>query len=70
MRTASGKLAMAVIKASGTSQAAPQVSALAALLLSKGVTSGPDDTLARMVATATDLGAAGRDTRARAGAPR
>lgn len=46
---------------SGTSQAAPQVSALAALLLSKGVTSGPDDTLARMVATATDLGAAGRD---------
>lgn len=46
---------------SGTSQAAPQVSALAALLLSKGVTSGPDDTLARMVATATDLGTAGRD---------
>lgn len=46
---------------SGTSQAAPQVSALAALLLSKGVTSGPDDTLARMVATATDLGTPGRD---------
>ncbi|WP_082505307.1 S8 family serine peptidase [Deinococcus sp. Leaf326] len=46
---------------SGTSQAAPQVAALAALLLSKGVTSGPDDTLARMVSTATDLGAPGRD---------
>lgn len=45
----------------GTSQAAPQVSALAALLLSKGVTRGRDDTLARLVATAADLGAAGRD---------
>jgi len=46
---------------SGTSQAAPQVSALAALLLSKGVTSGREDTLARLIATSTDLGAAGRD---------
>lgn len=45
----------------GTSQAAPQVSALAALLLSKGVTSGPDDTEARLTATATDLGTPGRD---------
>lgn len=45
----------------GTSQATPQVSALAALLLSKGVTKGRDDTLARMTATATDLGEAGRD---------
>ncbi|ANE43454.1 S8 family serine peptidase [Deinococcus puniceus] len=45
----------------GTSQAAPQVAALAALLLSKGVTSTPADTLARLNATATDLGAAGRD---------
>ncbi|WP_309571661.1 S8 family serine peptidase, partial [Deinococcus sp.] len=45
----------------GTSQAAPQVSALAALLLSKGVTSGATDTLARLTSTATDLGAAGRD---------
>ncbi|WP_019585611.1 S8 family serine peptidase [Deinococcus apachensis] len=45
----------------GTSQATPQVSALAALLLSKGVTKGRDDTLARMVATTTDLGEAGRD---------
>ncbi|MDO4262664.1 MAG: S8 family serine peptidase [Deinococcus sp.] len=45
----------------GTSQAAPQVSALAALLLSKGVTSGPGDTAARLTATATDLGAPGRD---------
>lgn len=46
---------------SGTSQAAPQVSALAALLLSKGVTQGREDTLKRLVDTATDLGAAGRD---------
>ncbi|BDP41451.1 serine protease [Deinococcus aetherius] len=46
---------------SGTSQAAPQVSALAALLLSKGVTTGREDTLARLEATATDLGAPGRD---------
>ncbi|WP_261663532.1 S8 family serine peptidase [Deinococcus sp. Marseille-Q6407] len=45
----------------GTSQAAPQVSALAALLLSKGVTHGPEDTEARMFDTATDLGPAGRD---------
>ncbi|WP_034384298.1 S8 family serine peptidase [Deinococcus sp. YIM 77859] len=46
----------------GTSQAAPQVSALAALLLSKGVTQGREDTLARLTATATDLGAPGRDS--------
>ncbi|WP_102126586.1 S8 family serine peptidase [Deinococcus planocerae] len=46
---------------SGTSQAAPQVAALAALLLSKGVTTGRADTLARLAATATDLGAPGRD---------
>ncbi|CAM4060257.1 S8 family serine peptidase [Deinococcus frigens] len=45
----------------GTSQAAPQVSALAALLLSKGVTGDAASTLARLNATATDLGAAGRD---------
>lgn len=45
----------------GTSQAAPQVSALAALLLSKGVTSGAADTLTRLTSTATDLGPAGRD---------
>ncbi|MDV6374566.1 S8 family serine peptidase [Deinococcus sp. ZS9-10] len=45
----------------GTSQAAPQVAALAALLLSKGVTTDAASTLARMVATATDLGATGRD---------
>ncbi len=45
----------------GTSQAAPQVAALAALLLSKGVTSTAASTLARLGATATDLGAAGRD---------
>lgn len=46
---------------SGTSQAAPQVSALAALLLSKGVTQSASDTLQRMIETATDLGTAGRD---------
>ena len=46
---------------SGTSQAAPQVTALAALMLSKGVTTTPADTLARLNATATDLGATGRD---------
>ena len=45
----------------GTSQATPQVAAVAALLLSKGVTSGPQDTLARLLATSTDLGPAGRD---------
>lgn len=45
----------------GTSQAAPQVSALAALLLSKRVTTGADDTEARLTATATDLGSPGRD---------
>ncbi|AWT35684.1 serine protease [Deinococcus arenae] len=45
----------------GTSQASPQVAALAALMLSKGVTTGADDTLARLRETATDLGAAGRD---------
>lgn len=45
----------------GTSQASPQVAALAALLLSKGVTTDASSTLARLNATATDLGAAGRD---------
>ncbi|EYB67617.1 peptidase S8/S53 subtilisin kexin sedolisin [Deinococcus phoenicis] len=45
----------------GTSQAAPQVSALAALLLSKGVTQGPEDTLRCLTTTATDLGTPGRD---------
>lgn len=45
----------------GTSQATPQVSALAALLLSKGVTSSVADTEARLIATATDLGAPGQD---------
>ncbi|AZI42835.1 serine protease [Deinococcus psychrotolerans] len=46
---------------SGTSQAAPQVSALAALLLSKGVASTPAQALNIMQDTATDLGTAGRD---------
>ncbi|WP_255807606.1 S8 family serine peptidase [Deinococcus sp. KNUC1210] len=45
----------------GTSQAAPQVAALAALLLSKGVAATPAAALARMTQTASDLGAAGRD---------
>ncbi|SEI70044.1 Serine protease, subtilisin family [Deinococcus reticulitermitis] len=47
----------------GTSQATPQAAALAALLLSKGVTTGAEDTLARMVETSTDLGEPGRDPR-------
>lgn len=46
---------------SGTSQAAPQVSALAALLLSKGTASTPAQALRIMQDTATDLGTAGRD---------
>lgn len=45
----------------GTSQAAPQVSALAALLLSKGVATTGAQALARMEATARDLGPVGRD---------
>lgn len=45
----------------GTSQATPQVSALAALLLAKGVTTDAETTLQRLVATATDLGKPGRD---------
>ena len=46
----------------GTSQAAPQVAALAALLLSKGVAATPAAALDRMLATASDLGVAGRDS--------
>ena len=46
---------------SGTSQAAPQVSALAALLLSKGVVTTGQQALTRMEATATDIGSTGRD---------
>ena len=46
---------------SGTSQAAPQVSALVALLLSKGVVSTPAAALQRIEDTATDLGTPGRD---------
>ncbi|GAA4019298.1 S8 family serine peptidase [Deinococcus rubellus] len=46
---------------SGTSQATPQVSALVALLLSKGVVSTPAAALQRIEATATDLGVPGRD---------
>ncbi len=45
----------------GTSQAAPQVSVLAALMLSKGVVATPAAALDRMLVTASDLGAAGRD---------
>ncbi|UBV43945.1 S8 family serine peptidase [Deinococcus taeanensis] len=45
----------------GTSQASPQVAALAALLLSKGVTTDAASTLARLRDTATDLGEQGRD---------
>lgn len=46
---------------SGTSQAAPQVAALAALLLSRGTVATAAQALARMQATATDLGPAGVD---------
>jgi serine protease len=46
---------------SGTSQAAPQVAALVALLLSKGTVSTGAQALARMQATATDLGSPGQD---------
>ena len=46
---------------SGTSQAAPQVSALAALLLSKGMVPSAQAALSRIQQTATDLGPAGRD---------
>jgi|GEM_PF-974772 len=46
----------------GTSQAAPQVAALAALLLSKGVVATPAAALDRMLVTATDLGTVGRDS--------
>lgn len=49
------------VSMSGTSQASPQVAALAALLLSKGLTNGAEDTLTRLRATATDLGSPGRD---------
>ena len=45
----------------GTSQAAPQVAALAALLLSKGVAATPAAALDRMLATASDLGPTGHD---------
>lgn len=45
----------------GTSFATPQVSAAAALLLSKGVTKTAAATAARLVATATDVGTPGRD---------
>jgi subtilisin family serine protease len=47
----------------GTSQAAPQVSAVAALMLSKGVVSNRSELVARLQATARDLGEAGRDAR-------
>ena len=45
----------------GTSQASPQVAALAALIWSTGLGSTPDATLERMTRTALDLGAPGRD---------
>jgi len=45
----------------GTSQAAPQVAAAAALLLASGETSSPAEAGARLLATATDLGPPGPD---------
>lgn len=47
---------------SGTSQAAPQVSALAALLLSKGETQNAKETMQRIIDTATDIGTQGHDS--------
>lgn len=47
--------------AAGTSMASPHVAGLAALLISKGVT-GPANVQNMMQQTATDLGAAGKDT--------
>ncbi|HET6780851.1 MAG TPA: S8 family serine peptidase, partial [bacterium] len=44
----------------GTSSAAPHVSGLAALLIARGIT-GPANIQNRLQATATDLGAPGRD---------
>jgi len=45
----------------GTSQATPQVAALAALIWSSGLESSADGVLERMKRTALDLGAAGQD---------
>jgi serine protease len=45
----------------GTSQATPQVAALAALLFAKGIVSTPQQALDRLTSTALDLGAPGRD---------
>lgn len=45
----------------GTSQAAPQVSALAALLYAKGLVTSPDEAKAKMENSALDLGAPGFD---------
>lgn len=45
----------------GTSFATPQVSAVAALMLSKGVTQTGPETAARLLATATDVLSAGQD---------
>lgn len=51
----------------GTSFAAPQVSAAAALLLSKGVTRTAQATRERLISTATDVDATGRDNGTGAG---
>jgi len=52
---------------SGTSAATPFVSALAALIVSKGLASAPSDIRARLLGTATDLGTPGRDNQTGAG---
>jgi len=52
---------------SGTSMATPAVSALAALMLSKGVTKAATDTRAALIATATDVDTPGVDVRTGAG---
>lgn len=48
---------------SGTSQAAPQVSAIAALMFASGQVTSAAELKARMAETALDLGAAGRDAK-------
>jgi len=56
----SDKLGGGIISASGTSMSCPHVSGVAALLIASGVT-GPANIRARLIATSTDLGAAGFD---------
>ena len=56
----SDKLGGGIISASGTSMACPHVTGVAALVIASGVT-GPANIRARLIATSSDLGAAGFD---------